>query len=717
MLERTMIQIYDILKEPGDANLAWTAVKKLFPGGGAVPFYEGMMHLTTMLMLFGATVISWHVVAGIVESAYTGKVLGNRFHQIWAPVRVILGFGFLVPSGEAGMSGIHYVVKYASIMSINLADGVWSRFVTTIATGATPIVAVSAGGNDAAWQIMESEVCRAVMNAKAELVGQRGRIRPAPEPEGKVVVTGRTLGPGGKLINKEKVVWDWGYECGSISLTMPPPEAVENTTGAASQKSFAEKRREALADIVRIYRQDGAGIVQKYSAHFGGYGTPMRDYEKDGKIVKGYDVDVVRDLAANGSLPRVVDSYIRPRGDEYDAAVSQAASEEAAKQDKDKRQKMVDFADERGFLTAGVYWRALSQISQLTTAYSQERPARVKPASEAWGTLGPEVQAALDAFNAQRKGELATLSMSANDVAWAGDKNSNVMIEIIAKLNRPASEWIVSGKAHEDPIGRMVSMGHYLLIAGESAIVLGIAAAGLSGNVFGDWLGIKDAIVYTLHWANWPIGFTMIAGLFYAYILPILPFVFMIYLGIGWLVKVLEALIAGTLWCLAWIRMDGQELVDTAQRQGAMLLFNLIFVPVLGVLAFCGSYILIPTALNIFGELWGLAALGNQGGNYTGLLGTLTLLFVRLYMELQIVLVILRLITSMHERIAMWYGVPTTSLGEDRDGHQAAAGLLALSHRIPHGRPPKGSGKDDDKSPPDGIERTFTPDQVRARGL
>jgi len=711
------MRILDLLNEPCDSNLAWQAVSTLFPnemtgpGGealvtGAVPLFEAMAFLSTTLMLFGVWMVFFHTIHGITETAHQGKVLGNKFHQIWAPLRVVLGFGFLVPAGDSGMSGIHYVVKYAAIMSINLADGVWSRFVTTVAQKGVPLVTVSAGGDDLAWQVLQSETCRALVNAKSELMGsQKGNYyKELPDAKGKEAVVGRRLAEGGKFVDKTQVYWDYGSQCGALVITMPE-----------DKEGFAEKRRDAVSAIISSYRAQGGQvrasmpIVEDYVRWYGG---SLID-SPEGNIG---NAESLRDA---GILPRLVFQSIRDNGKVYDALISKAASEEAAAQDQAQRSRLVTYANERGFLSAGVYWQAISQISKLTTAYSAERPRWTPPRldDKEWGELGKQVKQALDMLNAQRKGEVAAYSLTANDAAWAGDKNSNIMVEIIARLNRPMSEWVISGSTTDDPFGRMVSFGHYLLIAGEGAIVLGIAAAGVSGNIFGDGLGIADAVRYTLDWANWPIGFVMIAGLFYAYILPTLPFLFLMYLGFGWFVKVLEALIAGTLWCFAWIRMDGDELVTTAQRQGGMLMFNLILVPVNAILAFCGAFILIRISLNIFGELWALAALGNQGGNYTGLLGTVTLLFVRLYMELQIVMLDLRLITSMHERISAWFGVPTTSLGEDRDGAAAVGGLVAAAHRIPVGRGRRGNGGNEENQNSIVKKPNIRPDNVRARGV
>ena len=53
--------------------------------------------LNSILFALGAGIISWHTVQGIVASAHTGKPLGDRWHTIWAPMRVVWGVGNLAP--------------------------------------------------------------------------------------------------------------------------------------------------------------------------------------------------------------------------------------------------------------------------------------------------------------------------------------------------------------------------------------------------------------------------------------------------------------------------------------------------------------------------------------------------------------------------------------------------------------------------------------------
>jgi hypothetical protein len=125
--------------------------------------------------------------------------------------------------------------------------------------------------------------------------------------------------------------------------------------------------------------------------------------------------------------------------------------------------------------------------------------------------------------------------------------------------------------------------------------------------------------------------------------------------------------------------MDGQELVDTVQRQGLMIIFNLLLRPVLGILALCGAYYLVPTALNTLNSLWGTAFAGQQGGYASGPVGILVGIALLTFLEWHIVIRSFGLIVSLPDRIANWFGAPMTGFGEVEAGHAMAAGAVALA--------------------------------------
>lgn len=103
---------FDIFKLPGSDDLFMNLLSLVLPNVGPVPGLTGQMaagspahnSLSLGLMIFSGillmvacTTIAWHTITGTVMSAQTGKVLGERWSQVWSPARVVVGLGFLMP--------------------------------------------------------------------------------------------------------------------------------------------------------------------------------------------------------------------------------------------------------------------------------------------------------------------------------------------------------------------------------------------------------------------------------------------------------------------------------------------------------------------------------------------------------------------------------------------------------------------------------------------
>ena len=69
--------------------------------------------------------------------------------------------------------------------------------------------------------------------------------------------------------------------------------------------------------------------------------------------------------------------------------------------------------------------------------------------------------------------------------------------------------------------------------------------------------------------------------------------------------------------------MDGHDLIAEAQRPGVMALFVVVLRPVIGIIAFCGSFLVVTMALDTLNTLWGLGFAGNTGSHVVDPFGIL----------------------------------------------------------------------------------------------
>jgi len=76
-----------------------------------------------MLILAGA-VLFYHLISMVVETAHTGIPFGRRLHSVWAPIRLVIAIGLLVPISGGLSSGQYIVIKIADEGS-QLASHAW----------------------------------------------------------------------------------------------------------------------------------------------------------------------------------------------------------------------------------------------------------------------------------------------------------------------------------------------------------------------------------------------------------------------------------------------------------------------------------------------------------------------------------------------------------------------------------------------------------------
>lgn len=89
------------------------------------------------LLAVGGSMLAWHTLAGIVSTAQEGELLGKKWSTIWAPVRVTMGIGLLVPAKAwSGFSAIQIVVLQIALASGGFANMIWTSFTETFTSHA-----------------------------------------------------------------------------------------------------------------------------------------------------------------------------------------------------------------------------------------------------------------------------------------------------------------------------------------------------------------------------------------------------------------------------------------------------------------------------------------------------------------------------------------------------------------------------------------------------
>ncbi len=112
----------------------------LTPLGWPFPIHmalHSMFRIYSLGLLVVATIITCYFIATVaLETAQTGTPFGKRFNKLWAPVRIVVAIGLLIPmgtpgAGVAGASGLNtaqYIVLYAAKYGSGFATNGWILF-------------------------------------------------------------------------------------------------------------------------------------------------------------------------------------------------------------------------------------------------------------------------------------------------------------------------------------------------------------------------------------------------------------------------------------------------------------------------------------------------------------------------------------------------------------------------------------------------------------
>jgi hypothetical protein len=104
------------------------------------PFHTGLHKIfgfySTGLMIIAVMMISYFVVTVVGETTQTGTPFGKRFNKTWAPLRLVIAIGLLMPL-TVGINSSQYIVLYAAKYGSAFATNGWNYFNSTLTTSYT----------------------------------------------------------------------------------------------------------------------------------------------------------------------------------------------------------------------------------------------------------------------------------------------------------------------------------------------------------------------------------------------------------------------------------------------------------------------------------------------------------------------------------------------------------------------------------------------------
>lgn len=635
------------------SNLGWPypihyAMRQMFQ------FYSfGLLIVATMIALY-------FVVTVVIETAQTGTPFGKRFNKIWAPIRIVVAFGLLIPVGH-GLNSSQYLVLYAAKYGSGLATNGWTRFNLNLTgegvnylTGLSPTVTtanpnhtlVSTPNVPDISGLLQFMFVAYVCKVTEETEYQRDIdlylvkdplatppfLRIGVENEG--LPDQNTLGgttyqdainfiDGASQIilrigehNPQDYRSEMGHVhpfCGEIVIPLSDPRNPESTTnppepGAAyMQAEYWDLLKFMWFDTVNqnrwaeaIYEENGAQGVG--IANTGGPYMEMPDINAIEQINEYYKTTVENSIYGavitqiNGGEWAIADSLMRRRG--WGGAAIWYNK----------------IAEMNGAMTLAVMNVPVvgkyPKVMEHVYAEKKQREGNTTPGTRFKPTVagGQDIQflRPKDKAQADVYWEAYQLWKHAGMASTPHASSSgNAFNDMVMSLFGTSGLYSMRRNEGTHPLAMLTGVGRSLV---ESAIKnIGFALASTTGGLGASFLDIAilnkgGEVAIGLFMTFAMIGITV--GFVLFYVVPFLPFIYFFFALGGWVKGIFEAMVGAPLWALAHIRIDGNGLPGSAAMNGYLMIFEIFLRPILIVFGMLASITTFSALVGVLNQTW-----------------------------------------------------------------------------------------------------------------
>lgn len=222
----------------------------------------------------------------------------------------------------------------------------------------------------------------------------------------------------------------------------------------------------------------------------------------------------------------------------------------------------------------------------------------------------------------------------------------------------------------QDPIMAVSTVGDYLIgTAWGLASALGVVDVAHSMGKALPFVGkaipnLDKYISFALFTVFLPL---LLYGLALAYYLPAIPFIRWVSALVGWIILIMEALVAAPLWLCAHALPEGEGAAGQHGKRGYFLLLGILIRPPLMVAGFFAAVILMNVVGRLLGAGFETFIAGTSQTKIIGLTGTFSMLVILGIVVIMTANKFFSLIHYLPEHVTNWIGQQFHGLGEKED--------------------------------------------------
>lgn len=621
-------------------------------GGGDVTAFHHALHglfqiYSTGLLVVAVLIAIYFVVAVLAETAQTGTPFGKRFNHVWAPIRLVVGIGALIPLGY-GLNSAQWVTLYAAKFGSNFASNGWKLYHETLKEEyvGKPETLVGTPQVPEFMQlpafIMLAKTCKLAEEQKRG-VGDATRIGGSKIEAFLVKTSAEAQAVPMSTKTWEKAIEFFNY--GDIRIRF-----------GSFDKNIYHREKGAVfpwcGDLIlqtsSIY-EPGSKKVQKF------YYKKIQELWKDDfnglpqKYVDAY-ANIAGKKSAKAPDPGNLKAQIYQKLEkEFKDAIKEAVKAQQASESWNNNlvtidDKTTDIA-KYGWGGAGVWYNKIAQINgDLMTAVlnvprkendpyvlnviTQEKlkeDAKVTSddlqkfklyTSDGRSINFPHVEDAsiaktLDAvYSYWYDGNLRGDKLAAHT-----NLTGNPFIDAINAIMGTQGLFDLCKNTLIHPLAQLSMAGKGIMEAAIRNLGFSVTGGALSGAA--SILSLHESIPAVLSAASSFYGSVasvgIIIGFVLFYIIPFLPFLYFFFAVGGWVKGIFEAMVGVPLWALAHLRIDGEGLPGDAAAAGYFLVFEIFVRPILVIFGLIASIAIFSAMAKVLNETFSLVVSNMSG--------------------------------------------------------------------------------------------------------
>ncbi len=608
-----------------------------FAGGIQGALVTALAFYSDAILIVAAVILFYHLASMVVETAHSGQVMGKQANQIWAPIRLVVAIGLLVPVG-GGLNSGQFIVFKVTEWGSGLASNVWSIFVDGIEAnmnlGLVP--SIPPYNPDVVYNALRMEACK-YAHDKGDHGGQTAAEANNPA-NGNPTTTGQgsssaipTQGVTATKTDEEK------EGCGRKSKNDTAKDTASDDTTATGAKNQGDMC------YTTVLQPKAQALAQKYGSMqiqpgMGGTANQQKP-PYDGEIAN-LIADYYACLGAPLPNPTLLGVLELSR---YYGWLAAGAALSAASQAEANMNNLGGMIPEIVGPEIGGSKDPIMQTVVAPALRGMEKYIHMLPqggASGGGGAIGGDKCAGarsqlLDQAEGMRQQGSPKdhyLERIFQMIDWIAGWNcvwvsapddlglGNFSLGIMFMGGNPIAEMARLGEANidtaYDTFDTMVNLSAGMGEENERNR-LGLDLSKITGKAslantentglmttIGGLLGMITAVFFT-------------SGIMLAYYLPLVPFMRFLFNALSWVVAVLEAVICMPLVALAHLTVQGEGLPGGMAKNAYFFIFNIALKPVLMVFGLIVGLLTFYAAVSYMNLFYGMA-ISTAGGLANG---------------------------------------------------------------------------------------------------